>query len=119
IATVSIGKAPSAIEHANGKRMVTVAANAQGRASGEVTADAMKLVKQIQFPPGFGVELAGDSHDQAEVFSNLGIALISGVALMYLVLVIQFGSFTAPVPVMISLPLSLIGVVVALVATHG
>ncbi|HEX7636785.1 MAG TPA: efflux RND transporter permease subunit, partial [Burkholderiaceae bacterium] len=119
IARITMGKAPSTIENANGKRMVVVAANAQGRSSGEVTADAMKLVKEIQFPPGFGVELAGDSHDEQEVFTNLGIALISGVALMYLVLVIQFGSFTAPVPVMISLPLSLIGVVVALVSTRG
>jgi HAE1 family hydrophobic/amphiphilic exporter-1 len=119
IASVTMGKSPSTIEHANGKRMMVVAANAQGRAAGEVTADAMKLVKDIQFPAGFGVELAGDSHDQAEVFGNLGIALISGVALMYLVLVIQFGSFTAPIPVMISLPLSLIGVVVALVVTGG
>ena len=119
IATVTMGKAPSTIEHANGKRMMVVAANAQGRSSGEVTADAMKIVKEIQFPPGFGVELAGDSHDQEEVFSALGTALLSGIALMYLVLVIQFGSFTAPVPVMISLPLSLIGVVIALVSTHG
>ena len=119
IATVTMGKAPSTIEHANGKRMMVVAANAQGRSSGEVTADAQKIVSQIQFPPGFGVELAGDSHDQEEVFSSLGIALISGIALMYLVLVIQFGSFTAPIPVMISLPLSLIGVVIALVSTQG
>jgi HAE1 family hydrophobic/amphiphilic exporter-1 len=119
IATVSMGKAPSTIEHANGKRMMVVAANAQGRSSGEVTADAQKIVKDIHFPPGFGVELAGDSHDQEEVFSSLGTALIAGIALMYLVLVIQFGSFTAPVPVMISLPLSLIGVVIALVSTHA
>jgi multidrug efflux pump subunit AcrB len=44
-------------------------------------------------------------------------ALLAGVGLMYLLLVIQFGSFLAPVPVMMSLPLSLIGVVVALVLT--
>jgi HAE1 family hydrophobic/amphiphilic exporter-1 len=42
-----------------------------------------------------------------------------GIALMYLVLVMQFGSFTAPLPVMLSLPLSLIGVVGALLVTHG
>jgi HAE1 family hydrophobic/amphiphilic exporter-1 len=42
-----------------------------------------------------------------------------GIALMYLVLVMQFGSFTAPLPVMLSLPLSLIGVVVALLLTKG
>ena len=119
IATVTMGKAPSTIQHANSKRMVVVAANAQGRSSGEVTGDAMKIANAIVFPPGFGIELAGSSHDQQEVFSNLGIALISGIALMYLVLVIQFGSFTAPIPVMISLPLSLIGVVIALVLTNG
>jgi HAE1 family hydrophobic/amphiphilic exporter-1 len=44
-------------------------------------------------------------------------ALVSGIALMYFILVIQFGSFLAPVPVMMSLPLSLIGVVIALVTT--
>jgi HAE1 family hydrophobic/amphiphilic exporter-1 len=119
IATVTMGKAPSKIQHSNSKRMMVVAANAQGRSSGEVTAEAMRIARAIQFPPGFGIELTGASQSQQEVFSNLGIALVSGVLLMYLVLVIQFGSFTAPVPVMISLPLSLIGVVVALVLTHG
>jgi len=119
IATVTMGKAPSKIQHANSKRMMVVAANAQGRSSGEVTADAMKIARAIQFPPGFGIDLAGAAQSQQEVFSNLFIALISGVVLMYLVLVMQFGSFTAPIPVMISLPLSLIGVVIALVSTHG
>ena len=47
------------------------------------------------------------------------IALIMGIAVMYLVLVMQFGSFTAPLPVMLSLPLSLIGVVLALLITGG
>jgi multidrug efflux pump subunit AcrB len=119
IATVTMGKAPSKIQHANSQRMMVVAANAQGRSSGEVTSDALKIAKAIQFPPGFGIELAGAAQSQQEVFSNLGIALVSGVLLMYLVLVIQFGSFTAPIPVMISLPLSLIGVVIALVTTKG
>jgi HAE1 family hydrophobic/amphiphilic exporter-1 len=119
IANVTMGKAPSKIQHANGKRMVVVTANAQGRSSGEVTADAMKIAKAIQFPPGFGLELAGSSRDQQQVFGDLGTALVSGIVLMYLILVIQFGSFTAPIPVMISLPLSSIGVVIALVSTHS
>ena len=49
----------------------------------------------------------------------MGIALVMGIGLMYLILVIQFGSFTAPLAVMLSLPLSLIGVVVALLLTRG
>jgi len=119
IATVTLGKGPAAIQHADTRRTITVSANAQGRASGEVTADALKAARAMGYPPGYGLELAGASRDQQAVFRDMGIALFSGVALMYFVLVIQFGSFTAPLPVMLSLPLSLIGVVLALLATGG
>ena len=117
IASVSMGKGPAQIQHSDGKRMIAVSANAQGRSSGEVTADAMKIAQAMSYPPGYGLELGGASKDQQEVFSRMGIALISGIVLMYLVLVMQFSSFTAPVPVMLSLPLSAIGVVLALLVT--
>jgi hydrophobe/amphiphile efflux-1 (HAE1) family protein len=114
IASISMGKGPSGIEHKNGKRTISVSANVQGRDPGSATKEALALAKGMDFPPGYGLELGGAGQDQAEVFSSMGIALVSGVALMYLVLVMQFGSFTAPMGVMLSLPLSLIGVVVAL-----
>lgn len=119
IAKITMGKGPSQIKHTDGKRMIAVTANTQGRSPGEVTADAIKLAKNIDFPTGYGIELGGASRDQQEIFASMAIALISGIGLMYLVLVIQFGSFLAPIPVMLSLPLSLIGVVLALLATHG
>ena len=119
IASVTMGKGPAKIQHADGKRMVAVSANAQGRSPGEVTADAMKLAKSMSFPPGYGIELAGASKDQQEVFGAMAVALVSGIGLMYLILVMQFGSFTAPLGVMLSQPLSLIGVVVALLLTKG
>ncbi len=119
IAKVTTGFAPASIEHANGKRTMAVSANVQGRAAGEVTEDALKLARSISFPEGFGLELAGASRDQQEVFTEMGIALVSGILLMYLILVMQFGSFTAPLAVMLSLPLSLIGVVLALLLTGG
>jgi HAE1 family hydrophobic/amphiphilic exporter-1 len=114
-----MGKGPAQIQHLDGKRTVTVSANAQGRGSGEVTADAQKIAAQIDFPNGYGVSLGGSSRDQQEIFSEMFAALLMGIAVMYLVLVIQFGSFTAPLPVMLSLPLSLIGVVLALLLTGG
>jgi len=117
IAAITMGKGPSTIEHKNGKRTITVSANAQGRSNGEVTADAMKLAKAIDFPPGYGLSLGGDGQDQQELFTQMLIALVMGIGLMYLILVIQFNSFTAPVAVMASLPLSLIGVVLALLVT--
>jgi hydrophobe/amphiphile efflux-1 (HAE1) family protein len=119
IATITMGKGPSKIEHKNGKRVIAVSANAQGRSDGEVLADAMKLAKAMPFPPGYGLSLGGTSKVQNEVFTAMGVSLLSGIGLMYLILVMQFGSFTAPLAVMLSLPLSLIGVVLALLATHA
>ena len=119
IASVSLGKGPSQIQHNDGKRMITVSANVQGRSPGEVTADAMKIAKATPYPSGYGLELAGASRDQQEVFREMTTALVMGIALMYLILVMQFGSFSAPLAVMLSLPLSLIGVVLALLLTGG
>jgi hydrophobic/amphiphilic exporter-1 (mainly G- bacteria), HAE1 family len=119
IAQVTMGKGPSQITHGDGKRTITVSANAQGRSPGEITAEAKKMAEAMAFPPGYGLELAGAARDQQQVFGAMGTALFFGVALMYLVLVIQFSSFTAPLAVMLSLPLSLIGVVVALLMTGG
>ena len=119
IATITMGKGPSRIEHADGKRMIAVSANVQGRSSGEVTSDALKIAKAINFPAGYGIELAGSARNQNELFTEMTIALVMGIGLMYLILVMQFGSFTAPGAVMLSLPLSLIGVVLALLMTKG
>jgi HAE1 family hydrophobic/amphiphilic exporter-1 len=119
IATVTMGKGPGQIQHGDGKRTITVSANAQGRSPGEITSEAKKLAEKIDFPPGFGIELAGAARDQQVVFTAMITALLSGIALMYFVLVIQFNSFTAPLGVMLSLPLSLIGVVLALLLTGG
>ncbi|MFN3861068.1 MAG: efflux RND transporter permease subunit [Roseateles sp.] len=119
IAKVTMGKGPGQIQHGDGKRTITVSANAQGRSAGEITAEAKKLAKAIDFPPGYGIELTGSARDQEVVFTAMITALLSGIALMYFVLVIQFNSFTAPLGVMLSLPLSLIGVVLALLMTGG
>ena len=119
IASVTMSKGPATTQHTDGKRVITVAANAQGRSPGEVTADALKIAEKIDFPNGFGIRLDGAARDQDEVFSKMGTALVLGVGLMYFTLVIQFSSFTAPLPIMLSLPLSLIGVVLALLLTHN
>ncbi|MES2743151.1 MAG: efflux RND transporter permease subunit [Pseudomonadota bacterium] len=119
IAAITMGKGPSEIEHKNGKRTITVSANTQGRSDGEVTSDAMTLANAIAFPPGYGLALGGAGQDQQELFTEMFIALVMGIGLMYLILVMQFGSFTAPVAVMLSLPLSLIGVVLALMMTRN
>ena len=112
-----MGKGPAQIEHVNGKRMVAVSANIEGRPQNEVISEAMKLARSMDFPPGYGIALAGSGRDQAELFTKMITALIMGIGLMYLILVIQYSSFLAPLAIMMSLPLSLIGVVTGLLLT--
>src|SRR6185503_8700522 len=114
IATITMDKGPARIQHMNGKRTVTVSANVQGVDAGTVSKKAKAIADAISFPPGFGVGLGGASRDQNELFAEMLIALVMGIGVMYLVLVMQFGSFTAPVAIMLSLLFSLIGVVIAL-----
>lgn len=118
IATLTMDKAPSRINHTNGMRTITVTANVEGLGKGAVIEAAMKLARAIDFPPGYGSELRGSGKDQQEVFGAMCTALIFGVGLMYFILAIQFNSFFTPIPIMINLPLSLIGVVIALIATR-
>ena len=77
------------------------------------------MARAMSHPLGYGPELAAASRDQQELFKQTGIPLVSGVALVVLILVMQFSSFTAPLAVKLSLPLSLIGVVLALLLTGG
>ena len=114
IATVTLGKGPAAIEHFGREPTIAVMANVQGRSFGEVFEDAMKLARGLDFPPGYDLVVGGAGRDQQEVFGAILSALGFAVLLMYLILVVQFHSFLTPVAIMLSLPLSLIGVVLAL-----
>ena len=67
--------------------------------------------------PGYAITQGGETEEQREVFTRIFTALGVAVLLMYLVLVVQFGSFLDPLAIMLSLPLSLIGVVGALMLT--
>src|SRR5690606_6098174 len=95
----------------------SVQANTEGRPLSEVVADIERRLSAIDLPPGYSITQGGQTEDQREVFGRIFTALGVAVALMYLVLVVQFGSFLDPLAIMLSLPLSLIGVVGALMLT--
>lgn len=119
IATISLGKGPALIEHLDRETMMAVSANVQGSSLGEVNAAAQKLVKAIDFPPGYDMVVGGEARDMNELFGQIFQALGFAVVLMYLILVMQFHSFSAPIAIMLSLPLSLIGVVLALLIANS
>ena len=117
IATVKQGLGPAVITHLNRDHVVIVQANAEGRSLGEVNNDITRAMAGYVPPPGVRFSSGGEVKDQQEVFSRVMSALVLAVLLMYLILVVQFGSFLEPIAIMISLPLSLIGVVLALLIT--
>jgi HAE1 family hydrophobic/amphiphilic exporter-1 len=117
IATIKSGIGPAIIDHLNREPVVTVELNTSGRAAGDVTADIQSRLEKMRLPAGVHYTIGGDAESQAEVFGQIFSALGLAVLLMYLILVVQFGSFVDPVAILMSLPLSLIGVMVALAIT--
>jgi len=118
IATITQSVGPAQITHLDGDLVVTVQANTSGRPLTEVMKDINARIAKIPMPPGVHMTTGGESEDQAEVFGRIFSALGIAVMLMYLILVMQFGSFLEPLAIMISLPLSLIGVMLALMFTN-
>ena len=114
IATIRQGLGPAQIDHLDREKVVIVQANVSGYALNDVTRQINERLAQLKLPPGYAITQGGEARDQAEVFTKIFTALGVAVLLMYLILVVQFGSFLDPVAILISLPLSLIGVVLAL-----
>jgi HAE1 family hydrophobic/amphiphilic exporter-1 len=111
--TPSIG--PARIDHLDRDRVITVEANTENRALSAVVGDTMARVQQaVTFPPGYTLSQGGETEEQQEIFTQMFIAIGVAILLMYFVLVVQFGSFLEPLSIMLSLPLSLIGVMLAL-----
>ncbi|MEP7000982.1 MAG: efflux RND transporter permease subunit, partial [bacterium] len=119
LATVKQGVGPAIIDHLDRDLVVSVEANTSGRATGDVTNDVIAKVSKLTLPPGIKFSLGGDAQGQQEVFGQIFTALGVAVLLMYLILVVQFGSFLDPLAILMSLPLSLIGVLLALSITKN
>src|SRR5260221_35237 len=117
VATVRQGIGPAIIDHLDRDLVVSAQANASGRATGDITNDVVARMSKITLPPGVRFSLGGDAQSQNEVFGQIFFALGVAVMLMYLILVAQFGSFLDPLAILMSLPLSLIGVLLALALT--
>ena len=119
VAKIEESVGPAVINHLDRDLVVNVEANVSGRSTGEVIADITDRISTLQLPPGVRVTQGGDAQQQAEVFGDIFFALGVALLLMYLILVMQFGSFLDPLAIMLSLPLSLIGVMLALALSGG
>ena len=108
---------PQVIKRQNLQRRVGIYANVEGRTVGDVGTDVQKLIDTIQLPPGYNFDVGGQTKDMNDSFAAAVSALGIAVIFIYLILASQFGSFLQPLAIMVSLPMSLIGVFSALLIT--
>ena len=117
VAGVLPGTAPSSIRRRDLVREVRVSANTDGRSLQEVSDDVLAAAGRVSLPPGYDIIAGGDSEELNSMFRSMFEALALAVIFIYLILASQFASFTHPLAIMLSLPLSLVGVAAALYLT--
>lgn len=114
VAQVSESTGANQINRRDLTREVAVNANVAQRSAGEVSADIRKALDSVVFPPGYRYQFGGSTKNMAESFGYAISALVMAIIFIYMILASQFKSFLQPLALMTSLPLTLIGVVLAL-----
>lgn len=105
---------PNQINRRDLTREVAISGNVSGRSAGEVSNDIKAVMGTIDLPPGYSYKFSGSTKDMAESFAYAISALLMAIVFIYMILASQFKSFLQPLALMTSLPLTLIGVVLAL-----
>lgn len=114
VAAVRDSTGPNQINRRDLTREVAINANAYQRSSGDVSEDIRKQLDAIQLPPGYRWQFGGSTKNMKESFGYAVSALAMAIIFIYMILASQFKSFLQPMALMTSLPLTLIGVVLAL-----
>jgi HAE1 family hydrophobic/amphiphilic exporter-1 len=124
-AEIKEGSGPSQLERRDKSTSVSVKAQSIGRPTGTVVAEfetklhGLEKEGKLQKPVGVSYVWAGDQENQSEGFGTLGIALLASIILVYLIMVALYDSFVYPFVVMFSIPLSIIGALLALALTNN
>jgi len=111
IAKFQMELSPARIQRLDLRRQVTLSASNSGVSLGDAINAIREKVAKIDLPPGYTISWSGEAEDMEETFRYILEALTLAVILIYLILAAQFESFVAPLSIMVSLPLSLVGVV--------
>jgi len=93
---------------------LTIESQIVGRAAGTVGQEIQAKIDLLTPPTGIEVSMGGDLENQAEAFGSLGTALVTSILLVYLIMVALYDSYVYPFVVMFSIPVALIGALLAL-----
>ncbi len=119
VASISKGEGPIQIDRENQARVVTVLANISGRDLGSVVRDIKQRLAGLErgLPSGYFIEFGGQYEDMQEAFVIMAFAFALATLLVYMIMASQFESFKHPFVIMFTIPLGLIGVIVALLVS--
>jgi HAE1 family hydrophobic/amphiphilic exporter-1 len=113
-ASVVQSTGPTKLERRDRNNAVVVFSQAFGRPSGSIGADFQKAVAKEKLPAGIALAYDGDLKNQADSGSSMGIAFLVGIFFMYLIMVALYNSYIYPFVVLFSIPLAMIGALLAL-----
>jgi HAE1 family hydrophobic/amphiphilic exporter-1 len=119
VAEIRLSGAPNVINRLDLERVATIEGNYQKRALTDVTTDVQQRLARLDLPPGYRFDFGGEQKDFMETVGYMLESLTLAIVFIYLILASQFGSFLQPLAIMLSLPLSLVGVMLALMLTRG
>ncbi|MDP3700593.1 MAG: efflux RND transporter permease subunit [Hylemonella sp.] len=114
VATLEMSGGPAVIDRLNRSRNITLEVELSGAPLGDVTAAVDKLPAIQSLPAGVKQLALGDAEVMGELFASFGLAMLTGVLCIYVVLVLLFKDFLQPVTILAALPLSLGGAFVGL-----
>lgn len=114
VADVAMSTGPGEIQRKDLTRQITIDANISGVTIGDVMPAIQQAIDEMELPPGYRISMGGDAEQLGNTAASAGAALLLAVIFIYLVLASQFGSFLQPIAIMMSLPLSLVGVILGL-----
>ncbi|MFL9946563.1 efflux RND transporter permease subunit [Paraburkholderia agricolaris] len=119
LSTLTRGTQQAVVSHYNVQPVLDIFASAQGRDLGGVAADVTRLVDQIrpQLPPGASIVVRGQVQAMHDSFSGLASGLVFAIALVYLLMVVNFQSWLDPLIIISGLPGSLAGIAWMLFST--
>jgi multidrug efflux pump subunit AcrB len=114
VATLEVAGGPAVIDRYDRSRNITFEIELSGVPLGEVTAKVQELPSIKSLPAGVSVLEIGDAEVMGELFASFGLAMLTGVLCIYVVLVLLFKSVLHPITILAALPLSLGGAFVGL-----
>ncbi len=117
VAKVVRSTGPVSIERKNQTRVIKVSANLQGRDLGSASKDIRRELASMDVPPSFELHLGGSMEEQQKSFKQLLLALLLGIALVYMVMAVQFGSLRDPFIILFAIPFALVGALWAFIIT--